>query len=166
MNKVEKNSIFGRIDRTPFCLIAWQIRTIPRPTRTTIFIYRRYLQKELMNAPLWYDSFRRHHSSFNSIKSMIVKGYIKNDYTLLESIDIPEKVGVEEVRHIGKVLEQAFCLILEIHPSLAICDYHHRINKRIQARYHQQPANLFTNRNGNRHRWRYFYKIYIYFDGR
>ena len=30
-----------------------------------------------------------------------------NDYTLLESIDIPEKVGVEEVRHIGKVLEQA-----------------------------------------------------------
>ena len=53
------------------------------------------------------DSFRRHHSSFNSIKSMIVKGYIKNDYTLLESIDIPEKVGVEEVRHIGKVLEQA-----------------------------------------------------------
>jgi len=51
---------------------------------------------------------------------MIVKGNIKmnkfppikapihnNDYTLLESIDIPEKVGVEEVRHIGKVLEQA-----------------------------------------------------------
>ena len=30
-----------------------------------------------------------------------------NDYTLLECIDIPEKVGVEEVRHIGKVLEQA-----------------------------------------------------------
>jgi len=48
--KVWKNSIFGRIDRTPFCLIAGQICTIPRPTRTTIFIYRRYLQKELMNA--------------------------------------------------------------------------------------------------------------------
>ena len=46
---------------------------------------------------------------------MIVKGNFppikasthNNDYTLLESIDIPEKVGVEEVRHIGKVLEQA-----------------------------------------------------------
>ena len=51
---------------------------------------------------------------------MIVNGNIKmnkfppikasthnNNYTLLESIDIPEKVGVEEVRHIGKVLEQA-----------------------------------------------------------
>ena len=30
--RFEKNCIFGRIDRTPFCLIAGQIRTIPRPT--------------------------------------------------------------------------------------------------------------------------------------
>jgi len=49
--RFEKNSIFGRIDRTPFSLMAGQIRTIPRPTRTTIFIYRRYLQKELMDEP-------------------------------------------------------------------------------------------------------------------
>ena len=59
---------------------------------------------------------------FNSVKSMKVQGIIKkkehiptivksstrnNDYTLLESINVPEEVGVEEVRRIGEVLEQA-----------------------------------------------------------
>ena len=91
--KVENNSIFGRIDRTPFCLIAWQICTIPRPTRTTIFIYRRYLQKKAHECNLHSDPCQGQHTKMNKFPPIKASTH-NNDYTLLECIDIPEKVGV------------------------------------------------------------------------